>query len=554
MADKIDDFKVLSRGGLSTNNDTLELAESFPGKATRLVNYEVSQSGGYRRISGYEYWDSSATTIPGTGDTLGLFFYNNQLFGARAAELTSGAGYVIYAHTTAVGWSSAASNDLIVLTTALDSTAAGTAASLVYSTGTTSVRRLRHRKHYFNGTETLVVVDGVGYPYKYDGTDWITINGSTDLLGAKYLEEYKNRMAYAGFPGSLKNTVVLAAPNTDNDFRAASGPVSINTGFEVNGMKKFRDELYVFGTNSKIKKIVYNASNQTFSTEQVSDNLGCVAPDSIMELGGDVLYLSSDGVRTISGTVRNNDINLETISEDIKGTLINIVKNNNVADNLVSVTVNSKTQFRYFIYSTGETAEGSEGIIGGVRYGANATKAWEFGRLIGFKANCATQDIIDNSEVVVHGDDQGRVFKQETAATSFNGADIFSWYRTPYLDFTSTETQKNYIKLHVFFDPEGPFSLATSVTFDWDDPDSATPSNFTTTVDAVNSVYDDPNTLYDTTGVSWDGSGRTSSILPIHGSGAAVRFGFVNNDAETKSFSIQGFVVQLIDSNRRVTS
>ena len=73
MTDRLQTAKVLSRGGLYTNEDFLALSDTLPGAATGLVNFEVGQYGGYRRVSGYKYLDSSYGRPAGTGKALGVF-------------------------------------------------------------------------------------------------------------------------------------------------------------------------------------------------------------------------------------------------------------------------------------------------------------------------------------------------------------------------------------------------------------------------------------------------------------------------------------------------
>ena len=53
MPDEIQSFKLVCSGGLNSNENHLFLAEATPGAATRLVNFEPSLYGGYRRIEGY---------------------------------------------------------------------------------------------------------------------------------------------------------------------------------------------------------------------------------------------------------------------------------------------------------------------------------------------------------------------------------------------------------------------------------------------------------------------------------------------------------------------
>ena len=59
MPDQIASLKVVSSGGLNSNENHLDLSDNNPGSATRLVNYEPSLFGGYRRIEGFEKYDSA---------------------------------------------------------------------------------------------------------------------------------------------------------------------------------------------------------------------------------------------------------------------------------------------------------------------------------------------------------------------------------------------------------------------------------------------------------------------------------------------------------------
>jgi hypothetical protein len=50
-----------------------------------------------------------------------------------------------------------------------------------------------------------------------------------------------------------------------------------------------------------------------------------MATDSVIEIGGDLLFLSQDGLRPVSGTDKIGDVNLETVSKDIQSIFTDIV-------------------------------------------------------------------------------------------------------------------------------------------------------------------------------------------------------------------------------------
>lgn len=72
-------FPVQCQGGLVTNTSPLQQGINLPGTARKLINFEPSVEGGYRRIKGFSKFDSATVPVYGnpvvqgsgqTGDTL----------------------------------------------------------------------------------------------------------------------------------------------------------------------------------------------------------------------------------------------------------------------------------------------------------------------------------------------------------------------------------------------------------------------------------------------------------------------------------------------------
>ena len=83
--DRIESYKLVCSGGLYSNENHLDLAENAAGSATRLINYEPSLFGGYRRIEGYDYYDTDYQEVGSSstseGKILGLAMYRNEVLG-----------------------------------------------------------------------------------------------------------------------------------------------------------------------------------------------------------------------------------------------------------------------------------------------------------------------------------------------------------------------------------------------------------------------------------------------------------------------------------------
>ena len=709
MVDQNKDLTVLSAGGLFLNEDALSLATTRPGAAIRLLNFEVSQFGGYRRISGYADFDASYPTLSGLGQVLGVWIHNDTVFGARrnAGDSTGSLGTnpfavtnesatvtvthsshgmavgtkVIFAGSDAIGgltintteWEIASvptSNSYTFAHTsaATSSVAAGGGSSVTYSysylyslykyvsgvgwgsdltngdRSAIGVTKLRKSPHTFTGSDVMVVTDGVGRPFRHSDTTYIdifdrtgtadtdtesqlsnaisstngsavvnvvhtlhglspgdtvkftnvnvniggvNINGTThtvhtvadshnytfnlsgassassqttvggtainyfyvfltsakNIEGAKYTATFSNHQFFAGMTAS-SNYLVFSAPNTDLRYNVAEGAGKINVGFPIQGIVKFRDSLYVFG-KQKISRLVGNSSAD-FELKEVTEDVGCISPDSIIEIGGDVLFLSADGIRPIQGTARIGDIELETVSKAIQQALLALPASHNL-DNLCSVVIRDKTQFRYFLPSTSTAVADTEGVIGGLRF-ADRRVGWEFGQLLGIRAFVADSGLINNQEVVVHGDLDGTIYRQESG-DDFDGGEVVSVYATPFLYFNSTERRKAFHKLSLFTRPEGTSTVNVGIAYDWDDPLIPVPNTYA--LGTANALL-----RYNVTGGTYNSTftydATSSPVLETNIEGSARSLSLIITSTGTQSpYSISGFSLQYLELGYR---
>lgn len=501
MPDNLQVQKVSCSGGLDTARDVLSQGESQPGSATRLINYEPSVNGGYRRISGFT---NSFGTVTGTGKVLGVCVANgihDGIFACRAP--VSGNNYFHYWDATAESW---------------------TAVTTSGSPSMTSVERVRMLPYNFSGPKILLV-DGQNPAAYYDGSTYAQITGGNAPSDPSVGTGYQNHIFLAGDSTEPYN-LWFSAPFDESDFTPASGSGVINVGFEINQLKVFRNELYIFGTNN-IKKLA-GTSIADFQLQSVTDDLGCIAPDSVIELGGDLLFLGPDGLRPVSATDKIGDVNLETVSKPIQSTVLDLIANQDLTK-LCSVVIRQKSQFR-IMFETAETL----GIIGGLRPGPNGIN-FEFGELLGIDATCAASGYIGKVEYVLHGGSDGKVHRQEFG-TSFDGTEIFSLFQTPYFYFGDPELRKIFYKVCTYLRSEGTNEIILSVVYDYEDQNTLNPGNFTLTNEGAAAFYNEA--LYDATAI-YDGNPSPTICTNFSGSGKSISFRYVTNDTNA-SHNIQG--------------
>ncbi len=559
MPDQITSYKLISSGGLNSNENHLDLSDNAPGSATRLVNYEPSLFGGYRRIEGYGEYDSDygevtvAGQSTGQGKVLGLAIFKDDVTNSTkiiaARQDAGGSNYSFYHYTAYIGWRKYTLDYSVTRPMTLNGR---------------TVSKLRHVSFNFGAGNKIVFVDGVNPAIVFDGSNWEELKstnsggftaGGTNTGGGpqcidapSLVDVFQNTLFLAGdtaFGATLAHSAPASTTDTDGFYDFTSGAGQIAVGFDTIQIKPFRDDLFVFGTNG-IKKITLDAAN-TFVTDQVTANVGCVARDSVLEIGGDLMFLSPDGFRPVAGTSRIGDVELETVSKPIQATLVDIIANEDM-DTLNGVVIRSKSQIRYFIGDDSISASDSIGIIGGLTNSTGAI-SWEFGELLGIRASCTTSGYVGTTENILHGDYDGRVYKQEFG-TSFNGGDIISIYATPYLDFGETEQRKTMRKINTFIRAEGPLEMLLSMTYDWGDGATSTPATYSQASTGAPTRYGGRNINYNATNVLYGGSSKPIMTSDIQGSGFSAQATFVTI-GQTEPFSIQGMVFEFTTAGRR---
>ena len=488
-------------GGLITNVDPLTHANALSGSALRMINYEPSLSGGYRRISGYQ---NDYGTVPGTGAVLGVEVNGNLHDGIFACRRpASGNNYL---HK----WN--------------DSTSSWDAVTASGSPTMVGVDRVRFSSYNWS-TEVLLLTDGINPAATYDGTTYTQITHANAPTDPKFSEEFASHIFLAGDPSEPFN-LFFSAPLNATDFDPANGAGVINVGFKITAIKKFRDSLFIFGANN-IKKLI-GTNSADFLLQNVTANLGCVAPDSVVEFGGDLLFLGPDGIRPISGTDRIGDVELAPVSKEIQDIFDNYYLSETIVD-ISIVVIRKKSQFRFFFKN-----DSSLSLIGAIRKSQNKQSIFEYSQLIGIEANCVASGYVGQFEHVIHGDGSGKVHRQERG-TSFEGSNIFSLYQTPYFYMEDPEVRKIVYKIDTYLKSEGNTEVFVGLYYDYDDVYSLNPTTYSFSTEGAAAIY---GTAIYGSGDIYDGNPSPKALTNVSGSGKSVSISYVT-DNQNASHTIQ---------------
>jgi len=92
--------------------------------------------------------------------------------------------------------------------------------------------------------------------------------------------------------------------------------------------------------------------------------------------------------------------------------------------------------------------------------------------------------------------------------------------------------------------------MSLLLQYDWSDPDSPTPADYSQSSTGAPVVYGGRNIVYNGANVKYGGSSKPVIVTDIQGSGFSVQATFVT-EGQFSPYSIQGMVFEYAKSGRR---
>ena len=567
-------------GGLVLNKDPFTQP---PGSALQLQNFEPSIKGGYRRINGtnkyalLEFNDTTLGTSSKTGteavllssilgydviaargavlgkatstffttshtDAITTLTVNNTAGFATSGTLYAGSETITYTGKTATTFTGATRG-------ASSSTEAAYLVDDIISTGWTKIDEARtsanpytFTKYNFSGSDKIAIADGQNYAASYDGTTYTLLNGSagsglgTAPTATESIFAFRNHMFFAK---SSSEELFFSAPFAENDFTPANGAGSIRVNDKIVGLMVFREKLFIFCKNSIY--VLSGSSVTDFVVEPVTRDIGCLDKFSIQEVGGDLIYLAPDGLRTIAGTDKIDDVELGTISKAIQERVEEIG-----FDNLTSVVVREKSQYRLFFPKTAGNENNQSGILGTMKQDNQGQVGFQWADIVGLKPSSTDSEYIGQIEVVLHGAYDGFVYQQENGNT-FAGTSMEALYRSADLIMGDAGIRKSMQRVITNYRSEGAVNARLLLRYDYDSSSTPQPAAYTFNEGAATAIYGVSKSTY---GLAVYGEGGNPlTRQSVEGSGFAVAIK-MNEDAGSYPFVLNGFQLEFTAGGR----
>ena len=525
-------FTVACAGGLVNSANAIDLLRT-PGVATELRNFEVSIEGGYRRINGYTKFGTNQPT-GSTTDILGVMPYADGVVVCAGTNIYFTQDGTTYLQINKISHSSG------------DNYSTFTGKSVTARTGQGQIQFAM-----FEGAAqdygTIIIADGANKPFSFrmEGTgalsartyftEEVTVTGTKH---ATFVTSHDHHLIAAGVEDN-ENTVYYSVYNDPLDF-GGTGAGAVTISDKVVGVRGFRQDLFIFCENS-IHKLININNSQTVAVVPVAENVGCLSGYSIQEIGGDLIFLAPDGLRTVAGTARIGDVELGTVSKAIQPTVTDLANNINLYT-ISSVVLREKSQYRLFYTNTGADNTAQRGIIGTLR-----PDGFQWSETRGIEVTAIGSGFnTDGIEKYYHGDTNGYIYSHDTG-NNFDGNEVLARYETPNYDYGDLGTLKTLHYLRVSASAEGVVEPNVQVRFDYSSTDIPQPADLFDL-----GIIDPPSKFSDAVfGTNVFGGASNPLIrVPLQGSGTSNNFTVISEDTKAP-YTINGFYVDYIPSGRR---
>ena len=529
-------YTVACDGGLVKSANSIDLLRT-PGVARELRNFEVSTEGGYRRINGFAKYGGGSAVQPtgGTATILGVFPY------ADGVIVTAGTN--IYFSNTGTSWLQINRSSV-----------SGSGDNYTTFTGRSTLARTGQSQCQFALFEgatfdygQVIIADGANklYSFRMEGTgalttrtffaEEITVTGTKHV---KYITIHDHHLIAAGVEDNL-STVFYSVYNDATDF-TGSGAGSVTISDQVEGIKGFREDLIVFAENS-IHKLVNINDSSNIRIDPITENVGCLSGYSIQEIGGDLIFLAPDGLRTVAGTARIGDVELGTVSKEIQPLITDLTESIN-SYIISSIVLREKSQYRLFYTDTTIQNSSQRGIIGTLR-----PNGFQWSETRGIEVTEIGSGFDQNGvEQYYHGDTDGYVHVHDSG-NDFDGSTILARYATPDYDYGDLGTLKTLHYLKVSASAEGVVEPDVQVRFDYGSTDIPQPPElFDLGVINPPSLFGDA--IFNTN--VFGGAESPLVRVALQGSGHSNNFTIISEDTKAP-YTINGLYINFVPSGRR---
>lgn len=467
------------------------LAEDFGMQVAESANNVIMRVDSLEKFPGYSTELSSA--IIGTPTITGVYEYKKTGSGAATYTIIT-AGTKVYTKSGST----------------LTEIYSGITADLLVSFVT-----FNNVCIMMNGSELL----------EYDGTTCqaITMDDPDNIFDTakpKYAALFRNRIFYTGdntYPSRVWTPRPGSYNNFDNTLSTVDAfDVSVGDGEKITGINPLSKDLLVIYKQGSIHRLSgsnpFGFSADIFRLEEITREIGCIAPHTIKQVGRDHFFFSTDGLKRLSIVNDYGDV----VSADPTYKIQNTINTINYSESVIEGAFTEyykQEQLLYLHVPMGAGTTNTQTIVHDVVTGANMLRD-------GITASCGA---IVNREYLTGGYD-GQIYQQHDS-NGYDGDSITSSWESKWIPLAGLHNKKEFRSLRIFFETSG----ISSIIVQWKlmTPEGLTKVYSKTSESASADVFDVG--LFDT--MLFDAGGNPIFKKNRLGRGLAIKLKIINNNA-----------------------
>lgn len=291
----------------------------------------------------------------------------------------------------------------------------------------------------------LIGLNGVDTPMTWTGqgdfkplVGWPPVISGVDAGAPAFGEIFNNRLIASG-DANNPSVVYLSAHENPENFtpdETATGAGAIHVapgdGEKVTGLKSMylpvgnEEILVIFKERSTY--VLFGQDADTFRLEKVSGSFGAVSHQSVVRLANELLFLSEEGVTSLSTATTQGNLTTQFLSSHVQPQINRL--NRNQLHRSFAVHLRERNEVWWAVPDGGSTQNQRILVL-------NYANGMSWSRRSGILAASGT---MYNGRLYT-GDYTG-FLNQQLTGSSYNGSPISWTYRTPFYDFGNSRVRK----------------------------------------------------------------------------------------------------------------
>lgn len=316
----------------------------------------------------------------------------------------------------------------------------------------------------------LIGCNGSDNPIKWDGENPVAnlANWPPDIMPLQpgkpaICEAFSNRVVFSGDPDNASLIYISELENAENfdpDFWSDSpGAIQISPGDgeKITALKTIflpllnEEVLVIFKERSTY--VLSGVDVETFAVQKISDEFGAVSHRSLTLVGNELMFLSPEGITSLSTATAQGNITTHFLSNRIQSQ-IERLNREKLADSF-AIHLRNRQEVWWFV-PDGSATQNQTVLV--YNYGVN--RAWS--KRLGIVAACGT--MVGNR--LYTGNYQG-IVQRQLKGNSYNGEPIRWTYRTGFHDLSNPRQRKRIKDIQLFLKQISPVNVTVNMYWDF---------------------------------------------------------------------------------------